>query len=201
MAIAPRSWWAKLKKRRPTLSLVISRKNIPRYVARGLNTLWESLLSQLPLGILALAGWFFWGFLGPSSIWFWLALVDVIVVVASFKSKYYLTSALAFAALFALIPIISLSASYYIASDQYRLRYRTVDGIGYLEFPGQIATLKSIAHFRSTDQVVEVIDICGEPKVAKLPLLSYKPIYPQKDTVDAPFAFRKFPYLQFRDSN
>ena len=167
-----------------------------QYVAIGLNKLWKGLESILLAGILGLTGSFFLDFLGPRSIWFWLAIANAVFIVGLFKSKYYLTAALAFAALFAFVPIISLSASIYIASDQYRLRYRTVDKIAYLEFPGHIGVSRSIAAFRSAPQVIEIVDVCGEPKVAKLPLLAYKPIFPQKGILDAPFAFRRFPNLQ-----
>ena len=175
MASEPTSWWAKLKNGLAKRSLVISRRDATQYVAIGLNKLWKRLESILLAGILGLTGWFFLDFLGPRSIWFWLAIANAVFIVGLFKSKYYLTAALAFAALFAFVPIISLSASIYIASDQYRLRYRTVDGIAYLEFPGHIGVLRSIAAFRSAPQVIEIVDVCGEPKVAKLPLLAYKP--------------------------
>jgi hypothetical protein len=196
MASEP-TWWAKLKNGLTQHPLAISRRDATRYVAIGLNKLWEGLASILLAGILGLTGWFFLDFLGPRSIWFWLAIADVVFVLGFFKSKYYWTAALAFVALFAFVPIISLSASIYIASDQNHLRYRTVDGIAYLEFPGQIAALKSVAAYRSAAQVIEIVDACGEPKVAKLPLLTYKPISPQKGIIDAPFAFRRFPNLRF----
>jgi hypothetical protein len=117
------------------------------------------------------------------------------VVIALVILKYYLVSLLAFIALIGFVPVLALTASYYIESDQFHLRYRKVEGTAYLIFPGQWPLLNSMANSFAGDHLIKVT-YCGDAKVASLPLLPYKPLLRQKDVIDE-VGFRRFPDLQF----
>lgn len=92
-----------------------------------------------------------------------------------------------------IVAALSLSAPYQIASDQYRLRYRTVDGGTYLEFPRQAGFLKSIAGNR----LITVAN-CDDTKVAVLPLLPHKPLFLENNIIDK-LGFRRLPDLQIEN--
>jgi hypothetical protein len=134
---------------------------------------------------------FFQQFFEPFSSWFWIALVCTIIIFVLIGSKYYVTSTLALLAFVLLIAALSLSASYLIASDQFRLRYRTVAGASYFEFPEQLHFLKSIAGNR-----LIAVAKCDSTKVAVLPLLPYEPLFLKNSFIDR-LGFRRFPNLQF----
>jgi hypothetical protein len=152
----------------------------------------NSLALSSVLGVFA---WFFWNFLEPGSAPFYGAIAFLLIIIALVLLKYYYTSLLAFAALLCLVPILSISASYYIASDQFRLRYRTVEGTPYLEFPGQLSLLMTVVRSLAAKRLIEVTH-CGDFEVAKLPLLPYKPLFLRSDVIDG-IGFRRFPELQF----
>ena len=85
----------------------------------------------------------------------------------------------------------TLSATYQIASDQFRLRYRTLHGASYLEFPKQFSFLKSL-----TKHPLITVATCDNVKVAMLPLLPYEPLFLENNVIDN-IGFRRLPDLRF----
>jgi hypothetical protein len=136
---------------------------------------------------------FFQQFFEPFSSWFWIALLCTIIIFVLIGSKYYLASTLTLLAFAIFIVTLSFSASYQIASDQFRLRYRTTAGASYFEFPEQLHFLKSIAGNRLIS-----IAKCDATKVAVLPLLPYEPLFLENRFIDR-LGFRRLPNLQFEN--
>jgi hypothetical protein len=132
-------------------------------------------------------------FLAPAvSGVFIVSLVLVGCAFILFVYKRYLFATATFLCVVALVAMTSMTASYFIASDQSRLRYRVVDGISYVEFPAQISFLASVFRFFGSHKLI-VVDACGGTKVAKLPLLQLAPLYADNDLFRSPFGFRRIP--------
>jgi hypothetical protein len=119
----------------------------------------------------------------------------MIAAITLVSLKYYRTSLCVFAALLSFVPVLGFTASYYIASDQFRFHYRKVEGTTYFEFPGGLTLLRSIVHSLSSDSLVNVT-YCGDAKVAMLPPLPIRPLVVRDDASDE-IQFRRFPRLQF----
>jgi hypothetical protein len=198
MVFDPSRWRVKLRKWRAKIRkhlMAASAPNAKRWIVAKNDELRKTAFSTIlhaPVGLIA---WFFWDFLEPGSAPFFLAIFWMIAISAFIRSRHYRAATALFALLLCVIPVLFVSASYYIASDQSRLRYRTTGGISYVEFPGLISLLKSITSSYAPDKVISVIS-CGNVKVAKLPLLPYKPLYAEADIVDSPFGFRRLPNLR-----
>jgi hypothetical protein len=88
-----------------------------------------------------------------------------------------------------------LTAPYQIASDQFRFRYRTVEGTSYVEFPGQTSFLKSLANPLGRHRLITVTQ-CDDTKVVMLPPLPYQALFLDNNMLDE-IGFRRLPALKF----
>lgn len=149
----------------------------------------STVFSGILLGIILI----FKEFFEPFSVWFWLALAWTVLALILIEAKRYFASLLVLLAFFVGIIVLSFTASYQIASDQFRLRYRTVEGTSYLEFPGQINFLTSIAYWWGAKRLITIV-ACDDTKVAVLPNLPYKPLFLSNDRVNT-LGFRRLPNL------
>ena len=171
-------------------SVAAWRKTFASRLVPRLNKLFVPfILGAIPACIAYLLREFF----EPFSGWSVFALFCTIIIVGTAAARFYRAAALASLAFVIFITALSLSASYLIASDQYRLRYRTVDGASYLEFPKQFALIKLIAG----DRLITV-GKCDATNVAMLPLLPFKPLFRENNIIDKT-GFRRLPDLQFEN--
>jgi hypothetical protein len=149
---------------------------------------------QILIGVLC---WIFCDFLEPGfSVAFVVSLLLLACALMSFEYRRYTIATSAIAMLLVFVSIISMRASYFIASDQLRLRYRVVDGISYVEFPAKPSLLKTVSYLSSVQRLV-IVDTCGGTKVAKLPLLPFAPLYADNDLIHSPFGYRRIPALRY----
>jgi hypothetical protein len=101
-------------------------------------------------------------------------------------------------ALAILLPMIAInfsSASHYIASDQFRIKYRSIEGVTYFEFPAHAPFLKWLAKKQKEKELIEVTQ-CSDQTVATLPLLPYAAIHVEQDSLLSPYPFRRLPSLK-----
>jgi hypothetical protein len=92
--------------------------------------------------------WVFRDFLDLGlSVAFIGSLFLVACAFVFFGCRRYLAATAAFFLLLGFVAVMSATASYFISSDQLRLRYRVADGISYVEFPAQISFLGSVLRF------------------------------------------------------
>ena len=121
----------------------------------------------------------------------------MIVIGVLIAARRYLASVSAFLMFVFFVVILCLGAPYQIASDQFRLRFRTVEGTSYLEFPERLHFLKSIARSFGTHRLITIAN-CDDTKVAELPLLPYEPMFLENNIVDT-VGFRRLPDLQLEN--
>ena len=135
-----------------------------------------------------------WGYFELFSLWWVLTASCILGALFLVQTKHYLYAATVLAFMASSIVVISVTASYLIASDQNRFRYRTVEGASYLEFPQQ-QFLMSLAKWIGTNRLITVTR-CDDLEVAVLPRLPYEPIFREHDIIDN-VGFRRFPRLRF----
>jgi hypothetical protein len=153
----------------------------------------SSFVSQIPT---LLVGGFFFEFLEPGSLLFFMAAALTLALFVLVKLRRRRLAMLALVSLLGFAPVLSLSANYYIASDQARLRYRTSEGASYIEFPSHVSFLSSMVSKYAEDIMINVVT-CGDVKVARLTLLPYRPLYADRDLIISPFGFRRLPEIKF----
>lgn len=187
------AWQRDLVRRRASIANGDGAKLISVVYGRLRKLFLPAIASAAQISVLL----FFREFFEPFSILFWVALVCTITIFAIFVAKYYLASALALLTFVALVAVVVLSAPYQIASDQSRLRYRTVEGASYFEFPEDMTILKSIAKLIAGNELI-VLEKCDDMKVATLPLLPYQPLLLENNMIDT-IGFRRLPYLQIEN--
>jgi hypothetical protein len=170
------------------VSVAAWRNNFSSRLVPRLNKLFVPfILGAIPACIAYLLREFF----EPFSGWSIFAFFCTIIIVGTVVARFYRAAALASLAFVTFITVISLNASYQIASDQYRLRYRTVDGVSYLEFPKQFALIKYLAGNR-----LIMVAKCDATNVAVLPLLPFQPLFRENNIIDKT-GFRRLPDFQF----
>ncbi|WP_154073656.1 hypothetical protein [Bradyrhizobium erythrophlei] len=147
-------------------------------------------ISALTKYVVAGISWLLLEYLEPGSLTFsiaigWLALTFLVT-----WTRYRLWAVPALLPLIAIVPINFFNATYHIASDQLRLKYRSVEGTTYFEFPGRWSLLKRLAKSQTAGELVEATT-CDDRIVAMLPMLPYRPIQIEREALLTPFAFRR----------
>jgi hypothetical protein len=183
-------WQRDLARRRASIANGDGARLIAAMYVRLRKLFLPAIASAAQISILI----FFREFFEPFSPLFWIALACTVIIFAIFVAKYYLASALALLVFVSFVAVTALRAPYQIASDQSRLRYRTVEGTSYFEFPEGITILKSIAKLFAGHELI-VLEKCDDMKVATLPLLPYEPLFLENNMIDTT-GFRRLPYLQ-----
>jgi hypothetical protein len=102
-------------------------------------------ISALTKYVVGGISWLLLEYLEPGSLTFsiaigWLALTFFVT-----WTRYRLWAVPALLPLIALIPINFFNATYFIASDQLKLKYRSVENTTYFEFPARWSLLKGLA--------------------------------------------------------
>jgi hypothetical protein len=136
-------------------------------------------------------------FLQLGSWLFFLGAIGILFVMITLWYRYYIFAFASFLVLLCVLVVLSIQmSSYFIASDGYRLQYRESPTASYVEFPARVPILRYAISLLPGRTIVDVIT-CGDAKVARLPLLPYKPLYESKHILGSPFGFRRLPPLRF----
>jgi hypothetical protein len=156
----------------------------------------QSFFSFATLSKLVVAGisWLLLEYIEPGSLTFFFAIGWLVLTFLVTWTRYRWWAILALLPFIALVPVNFFNATYYIASDQLRLKYRSVEGSTYFEFPARWSLLKQVAKNRKAGEFVEVT-ACDDRTVAMLPMLPYRPIQVEREALLTPFAFRRLPSL------
>ncbi len=135
--------------------------------------------------------WFF----EPASLLQITAILLIGFTLFLFQSNRRLQAGAVLFCLLGLVVFKSVTASYLIASDQNRFRYRTIEERSYLEFPLPPKNLAWIVNWVGADRILTV-EFCDDTKVVVLPLLPYRPLFPKDNAIDET-GFRRLPPFKF----
>jgi hypothetical protein len=160
--------------------------------------LWSRLSGLLLPLIQSFIGIFLWSFFKPFSILFWGALLVALFIFNLFIEKRYQAFILAVLVMTVAVTIISLRATYLVASGEHRFQYRLVDGQSYFEFPDDFPYLKEIVEEIAGHQAIKV-KTCDNVKVAVLPSLPYQPLFLKDNLIDN-LGFRRLPGIHLEQT-
>jgi len=130
--------------------------------------------------------WWSWQFLLAT-------LVTLILFLPSQYSRWWLL-ATASLLLFGAVLFSCLNASYFVASDQFRFRLRSVEGATFFEFQADNPIGRMLVSKFSAKTIV--VKECDGQKVALLPRLHYPAIAPSGPSFADKIYFRRFPDLK-----
>jgi hypothetical protein len=136
----------------------------------------------------------FWVFLEPWSVGFLLAILAAVGLSLLLQYNWRWLSGIGFFLLLVAISFFSLTASYFVASDQFRFRLRSVDDVSFFEFQADNPFGRMLVAKFPTKTIV--IKECDGRKVARLPRLSYAAISPSGPSFADKIFFRRFPELK-----
>jgi hypothetical protein len=120
------------------------------FVAAMRDNARQSLFSFATLSKLAVAGisWLLLEYIEPGSLTFFFAVGWLALTFFLTWTRCRLWAIPALLPFIVIVPVNFFNATYYIASDQLRLKYRSVEGSTYFEFPARWSLLKQIAKNR-----------------------------------------------------
>jgi hypothetical protein len=151
-------------------------------------------ISALTKYVVAGISWLLLEYLEPGSLTFSIAIGWLVLTFLLTWTRYRVWAVPALLPLIAIVPINFFNATYHIASDQLRLKYRSVEGSTYFEFPGRWSLPKRLSKDQTAGKLVEATT-CDDRTVAMLPMLPYRPIQIEREALLTPFSFRRLPNL------
>ncbi len=155
---------------------------------------WKSALSFLTSAATGGFTYLLWDYPKLGSFLSFIIIGWLLFIFCIVWTRFKLWAIPAILLLMTIVPINFFSASHYIASDQFRLRYRSVEGVRYFEFPSRWKLLTQFAKGQKDKELIEITN-CGDSQqtVATLPLL---PLASLQDPLRSPFTFRRLPSLK-----
>jgi hypothetical protein len=167
-------------------------------MGRATEYLWSQAKENLPPlirgGILAAVVYLFWDFLEPWSWRFFLAISVAIGLLLLLHFNWRWLSGIGLFLFLGIILCISLNASYFVASDQTRFRFRAVDDVTFFEFQADNPIGRMLVSKFPTKTIL--VRECDGQKVARLPRLQYAAIAPSGPSFADKIFFRRFPELK-----
>jgi hypothetical protein len=139
--------------------------------------------------------WLLREYLEPGSLLFFIVLGLLLFIFGIIWTRFNRLAIPAFLLLLVIVPITFSKASYYISSDQFRIKFRSIEGVTYFEFPAHAPFLKWLAKKQKEKELIEVTQ-CSDQTIATLPLLPYAAIHVEQDSLLSPYPFRRLPSLK-----
>jgi hypothetical protein len=132
-----------------------------------------------------------------GSTLFIVGLVGAAVVLVAFIYRFYMVASAIFVILLCSLPILSFArSSYFVASDDSRFFYGEVSAGSYVVFPSDLSFIRPVLKLFPNRRTIDIIN-CNDVKVARLPLLPYKPLYKNKHLLGRSLGFRRLPPFRF----
>jgi hypothetical protein len=156
----------------------------------------EGLRNSFSWLILAVPGWILSNFFQPITFNFLIAAICFALSSCLLWYRWYRSAAVICGALAGYCLILSLTATYILATDQQGIRYGQVGNVSYLELPSNSPVIDLLPSKLIHPRLISVIT-CDGMKVAKLPLLPFTATKADRTQFDSPLQFRRLPLISY----